>query len=63
LAKAVGFDKYCHMLKQVAIYLVKPFFQNEFCKNFAINLPNPKILIIEDEKRNLKFGFSFLEFK
>jgi len=31
--KPVGLYKYCHMLKQVAIHLGKPFFQNEFDKS------------------------------
>jgi len=28
--RIVSFIKYCHLLKQVAIHLGKPFFQNEF---------------------------------
>jgi len=44
LAKACSFYKYCPPAKasgnsQVAIHLGKPFFQIEFHKSFANNLP------------------------
>lgn len=37
------------MLKQVAVYLGKSSFQNEFHKSFAIKLPNPIFLKFREE--------------